>query len=65
MPPVYGRCSENMTRWHYEEAHDRCVEFKFSGCRGNKNNFYTQNECIESCQRRSQPETYVTVAPVC
>lgn len=49
--PVYGRCSENTTRWYYDDRADRCAEFEFSGCRGNTNNFYTEQECDNRCKK--------------
>lgn len=52
LPSVYGRCQENITRWWYDQRTDECVEFEYSGCRGNRNNFYTESECKSSCQRR-------------
>lgn len=65
LPPVYGRCQENTTRWHYDIRSDECVEFTYSGCRGNKNNFYTNDECRNHCQRRAPParRDEVTQAP--
>lgn len=49
--PVYGRCSENTTRWYYDNRADVCAEFEFSGCRGNTNNFYTEQECQNRCKQ--------------
>lgn len=55
LPPVYGRCDENTTRWYYDGRSAECVEFTFSGCQGNKNNFYTNAECLNQCQTRQVP----------
>lgn len=63
LPPVYGQCQDNVTRWYYDDRSEECVEFTFSGCRGNKNNFYTEPECRSQCGRRSQPQTERTQAP--
>lgn len=58
LPPVYGRCQENTTRYYYDARSDACETFAFSGCRGNKNNFYTEHECRQQCQqRREEPRT--------
>lgn len=62
LPPVYGRCQENITRYYYDARSDECVTFAFSGCRGNKNNFYTEHECLGQCQRR-RPDVHQTDAP--
>lgn len=56
LPPLYGRCSENITKWHYEADSSRCIEFTFSGCYGNKNNFDDQQTCERSCNKRAEPE---------
>lgn len=61
LPPVYGRCQENITRWYYDERTFECVEFVYSGCRGNRNNFYTQSECQNQCLRTNDTD----VLPVC
>lgn len=63
LPPVYGRCRENTTRWYYDGRVQDCVEFAFSGCRGNKNNFYTSVECLNECQRQGRPDER-TAAPI-
>lgn len=62
LPPVYGRCQENNTRYYYDARRDECVTFGYSGCRGNKNNFYTEHECLDQCQRR-RPDVHQTQAP--
>lgn len=62
LPPVYGRCQENSTRYYYDARSDECVTFAYSGCRGNKNNFYTEHECLGQCQRR-QTDEHQTQAP--
>ncbi|XP_055847560.1 papilin isoform X2 [Episyrphus balteatus] len=49
LPPIYGRCTDNTTRWHYDEQSKRCFEFEFSGCRGNRNNFVNEQECMDYC----------------
>lgn len=56
LPPVYGQCHENETRWHYDSRTGRCEEFTFSGCRGNGNNFYNQRECYDACAREDDRE---------
>lgn len=63
MPPVYGGCQDNETRWYYDQRSEECVEFSFSGCRGNKNNFETERECRNQCNRREDPRNERTQAP--
>lgn len=50
LPSVYGRCQENITRYFYDNQSGRCTTFDYSGCRGNKNNFYSEEECYGQCQ---------------
>lgn len=57
LPPVEGQCGGNETRWYYDRRSDECAQFHYSGCRGNKNNFYTEDECRRDCQQRRQPPT--------
>lgn len=37
LPPVRGRCQENVTRYYYDARSDQCLTFEYSGCRGNRN----------------------------
>lgn len=55
LPSVYGRCQENITRYYYDHQSRRCLTFEYSGCRGNKNNFYSEEECYGQCQPYEQP----------
>ncbi|XP_053682403.1 papilin [Sabethes cyaneus] len=48
--PAYGRCSENETRWYYDQRSQRCYSFTFSGCQGNANNFHSEQECEQQCR---------------
>ena len=38
--PAYSVC-----RWYYSPQHAACLEFTYSGCLGNSNNFITRTEC--------------------
>lgn len=55
VPAVYGKCRENVTRWHYDSASKECHEFAYSGCRGNKNNFYSKVDCLIECRQKDIP----------
>lgn len=55
LPAIYGRCQENITRFHYDSQRGECLPFEYSGCRGNKNNFYSIRDCQAQCQRQ-QPQ---------
>jgi papilin len=45
-----GMCSLNETRFYYDTIESKCVEFKYSGCFGNGNNFKNLEECERRCQ---------------
>ena len=37
------------TKWYYDIRVGRCLEFVFTGCGGNNNNFETYYDCREWC----------------
>lgn len=45
-----GHCSENIKRYYFDKELKKCQEFNFTGCMGNKNNFYTLSECQRKCE---------------
>lgn len=47
-----GPCMALMPRYGFDENKDKCVEFNYGGCQGNKNNFETKAECEQQCQPR-------------
>lgn len=49
LPPLRGNCNETLIRWHFNQETGTCSEFEFTGCRGNRNNFVTERECLMSC----------------
>ncbi|KAJ6638506.1 Papilin, partial [Pseudolycoriella hygida] len=63
MPPVYGQCQDNLTRWYYDQRSEECYEFSFTGCAGNKNNFHSERDCRNQCARRTDPRNERTEAP--
>lgn len=50
LPAVYGRCKENETRYFFDHKSGECHQFEYSGCRGNKNNFYSEHDCLAQCR---------------
>lgn len=55
--PSYGRCSENQTKWYFDNRVGNCYEFAYSGCSGNRNNFDDRGSCESSCSQRRPDET--------
>uniref|UniRef100_A0A224YHS7 Tissue factor pathway inhibitor n=1 Tax=Rhipicephalus zambeziensis TaxID=60191 RepID=A0A224YHS7_9ACAR len=45
-----GSCRASFTRWFYNHTADECQNFTYGGCRGNKNNFETKQQCELQCQ---------------
>ena len=44
-----GPCRAGIRRWAYDATSNRCYEFFYGGCAGNRNNFNNQDECMSSC----------------
>lgn len=44
-----GPCRGYYQRWYFDTKLKQCTEFGYGGCRGNENNFLTQDECIKTC----------------
>ncbi|CAG2108765.1 unnamed protein product [Medioppia subpectinata] len=49
LPEVKGMCRALIPKWYYKPSEKTCLEFSYGGCRGNKNNFETKEECISLC----------------
>ncbi|XP_013142977.1 PREDICTED: kunitz-type serine protease inhibitor A-like [Papilio polytes] len=44
-----GKCFNFTTRYYYDIQIDQCVNFTYSGCDGNKNNFNSAEICEQHC----------------
>ncbi|XP_074868090.1 kunitz-type serine protease inhibitor 1-like [Carettochelys insculpta] len=49
LPADPGPCEAHMTRYFYNWRTRRCESFIYGGCKGNKNNFKTEEECRRTC----------------
>ncbi|XP_061563004.1 kunitz-type protease inhibitor 1-like [Cololabis saira] len=49
-PPKVGPCRAALTRWRYDAATGSCQEFMFGGCKPNKNNYLSKDECLLACR---------------
>ncbi|XP_023024840.1 extracellular matrix protein f-spondin [Leptinotarsa decemlineata] len=45
-----GPCQGYYNRWWFDSTKLRCLPFIFGGCRGNRNNFLTEEQCMDTCQ---------------
>ncbi|KRX73422.1 Papilin, partial [Trichinella sp. T6] len=46
-----GRCSNYVERWYYDRGTKKCRSFQYGGCGGNRNHFYSKENCIFHCER--------------
>ena len=44
-----GACDATIRRFAYNSLTGNCEPFDYKGCRGNRNNFVTERECLKSC----------------
>lgn len=44
-----GPCRGYFQRWAFNPQKLMCLPFAYGGCRGNRNNFLTSDECNETC----------------
>lgn len=47
--PDAGPCRGNYQRYAYNPQSQRCDSFSYGGCRGNRNNFLSENDCLNTC----------------
>ncbi|MEQ2225963.1 hypothetical protein ILYODFUR_022937, partial [Ilyodon furcidens] len=48
-----GSCRSFTLMWFYDSKNTKCSRFLYSGCGGNKNRFWTKEECEDTCLRNS------------
>eukprot|EP00057_Strongylocentrotus_purpuratus_P032170 XP_786827.2 PREDICTED: uncharacterized protein LOC581748 [Strongylocentrotus purpuratus] len=49
LPLDPGSCGESLVRWGYDGETSSCLQFDFTGCLGNKNNFMSEDDCQSIC----------------
>ncbi|XP_048354804.1 papilin-like isoform X2 [Sphaerodactylus townsendi] len=55
LPKDPGACEERVLRFYYDATTRLCTAFNYTGCKGNKNNFATKEECRQTCQGPEKP----------
>jgi uncharacterized lipoprotein YbaY len=50
LPKTIGPCRKDTPRFFYNPETKECESFSFGGCKGNKNNFLTKEECEKLCK---------------
>lgn len=63
LPPESGPCRGKYQRFAYDGERDTCVPFFYGGCRGNRNNFLTNEDCLQTC-RTTKEYSHSTVGPL-
>jgi len=48
-PPETSRCKASFKRYYFDVESETCKGFIYGGCGGNKNNFDSMEECLETC----------------
>uniref|UniRef100_A0A8C6CW16 Kunitz-type protease inhibitor 2 n=1 Tax=Moschus moschiferus TaxID=68415 RepID=A0A8C6CW16_MOSMO len=46
---VTGPCRAAFPRWYFNAEENSCDNFIYGGCRGNKNNYRSKEECMQQC----------------
>ncbi|KAM4627346.1 kunitz-type protease inhibitor 2 [Polymixia lowei] len=47
--PKAGPCRASFKHWYYDSTTRTCQSFMYGGCRGNKNNYETEEACMTAC----------------
>ncbi|XP_071981490.1 colostrum trypsin inhibitor-like isoform X2 [Engystomops pustulosus] len=48
-PVTPGFCVLRFIRWAYLVTEEKCFSFTYSGCAGNRNNFFSERDCMDMC----------------
>lgn len=59
-----GPCRGFFPRWYYDVNLQRCLQFTYGGCRGNRNNFVRYDECSKLCEFTQAPEHNTNGPPI-
>ncbi|XP_041661032.1 kunitz-type protease inhibitor 1-like isoform X2 [Cheilinus undulatus] len=59
-PVKVGPCRAAFPRWHYDATSDECKQFTYGGCKQNKNNYLTKDECESACSGVKGSERSIT-----
>ncbi|XP_062863342.1 kunitz-type protease inhibitor 1a [Trichomycterus rosablanca] len=53
VPKKEGPCRGSFARWHYNAASEKCEKFNYGGCKENRNNYLTLEDCNKACDKVS------------
>ncbi|XP_069500632.1 kunitz-type protease inhibitor 2 [Ambystoma mexicanum] len=61
---VTGPCRAAFPRWYYDVTTGSCLTFTYGGCKGNKNNYFSVEDCNTNCvDHPDQHEGYDPLHP--
>ncbi|KAM6458051.1 uncharacterized protein PHA67_015797 [Liasis olivaceus] len=63
LPKDPGSCASRLDVFYYDATTATCEAFKYSGCKGNANRFYTKAECLQVCRRLDVCQLLVDPGP--
>jgi len=46
-----GPCKGNFLQWYFDDILSGCRTFLYGGCRGNANQYATEEECMQACRQ--------------
>ncbi|CAF0851289.1 unnamed protein product [Brachionus calyciflorus] len=49
-----GPCRGYFPRYYFNKLNKKCEKFVYGGCKGNRNNFQSEEECQSNCQTKHQ-----------
>ncbi|PFX14340.1 Neuropilin-1 [Stylophora pistillata] len=49
LPKQPGNCKASFLRWFYNRETKQCEPFSYGGCKGNLNNFWSEDDCRKGC----------------
>lgn len=62
LPKIEGPCKADFIQWYYDRNNNRCLRFRYGGCKGNLNRFNDQSSCESRCLQKAI--TTVTSPPI-
>ncbi|KAH8268719.1 hypothetical protein KR026_012496, partial [Drosophila bipectinata] len=54
--PEYGNCKGHRSMWYFNIDRLKCAKFNYSNCGGNRNRFFTREDCEEYCKGFDLPK---------
>ncbi|RCN35965.1 Kunitz/Bovine pancreatic trypsin inhibitor domain protein [Ancylostoma caninum] len=62
LPLESGPCRGSIPRYGFDKTRGKCVQFNYGGCKGNKNNFLTLENCKKECNGEGILDKVATIS---